>query len=82
VLEDSVEGGGEEPGWGENVGAALAFEEEGEPEGDGCAVGWPEGGCWASEKIEAFEPLARYHGNHFHFTEECHLCWCQTRLQW
>lgn len=47
MLEDSVEGGGEEPGWGENVGAALAFEEEGEPEGDGCAVGWPEGGCWA-----------------------------------
>ncbi len=29
-----------EPGRGEDVGAALAFEEEGEPEGEGGAVGW------------------------------------------
>lgn len=36
-----------EPGWGEDVGAALAFEEEGEPEGEGGAVGWVEGWCWA-----------------------------------
>lgn len=32
-----------EPGWGGNVGAALAFEEEGEPEGESRAVGWGEG---------------------------------------
>ena len=36
-----------EPGRGEDVGAALAFEEEGEPEGERGAVGWVEGWCWA-----------------------------------
>ncbi len=35
------------PGWGEDVGAALAFEEESKPEGEGGAVGWVEEGRWA-----------------------------------
>ena len=47
VFEDFVEGGGEEPGRGEDVGSALAFEEEGEPEGEGGSVGWSEGFCCA-----------------------------------
>ena len=38
---------GGEPGWGEDVGAALAFEKEGEPEGEGGAVGRVEWRCWA-----------------------------------
>lgn len=43
-FEDKFEGFGVEPGRGEDVGAALAFEEEGEPEGEGGASGWKEGG--------------------------------------
>ncbi len=47
MSEDSFEGGGEEPrGW-EDVGAALAFEEEGKPEGEVGAVRWAEVRCWA-----------------------------------
>jgi hypothetical protein len=33
VFEDFVQGGWEEPWWGEDVGSALSFEEECEPEG-------------------------------------------------
>ncbi len=39
-LEDFIEGGGCEPWRREDVGAALAFEEEGKPEREGGAVGW------------------------------------------
>lgn len=35
------------PGGWEDVCASLAFEEEGEPEGERCAAGWEEGGYWA-----------------------------------
>jgi len=42
-----MEGRGGEPGWGEDVGAALAFEEESEPEGERSTVGGVEGWCWA-----------------------------------
>lgn len=34
-----MEGEGGEPGWWEDVGAALAFEEEGEPEGKKGSIG-------------------------------------------
>lgn len=44
LEEEKVEGGGGEPGGGEDVGAVLAFEEEGEPEWEGGAVGGLEGG--------------------------------------
>jgi hypothetical protein len=43
-LEDCGERRGREPGGREDVGAALAFEEEGEPEGEGGALGGNEGG--------------------------------------
>ena len=46
VLEDPFEGGGEEPGWRENIGSALAFEEEGKPEGERRTVWWSEGWRW------------------------------------
>lgn len=32
-----------DPGWWEDVCAALAFEEEGQPEGEGGTAGWEEG---------------------------------------
>lgn len=47
VLEDALEGVDEEPGRREDIGAALALEEESEPEGDGGAVRRAERGCWA-----------------------------------
>lgn len=47
AVDQVVEGGGVEPrGW-DDVGAALLFEEEGEPEGEVGAVGWFEGDCGA-----------------------------------
>lgn len=51
MFEDFVEGGGEEPGWGEDVGSALAFEKEGEPEGELGAEGWAEGLCCSLEVV-------------------------------
>ena len=51
VFEDFIEGGGEQPGRGEDVGSALAFEEEGEPEGELGAVGWAEGLCCALKSL-------------------------------
>lgn len=41
------EGGGVEPRGREDVGAALALEEEGEPEGNIASSGRSEGWCWA-----------------------------------
>ena len=43
-FEDELQRFGVEPGRGEDVGTALAFEEEGEPEREGGASGWKEGG--------------------------------------
>lgn len=43
-FEDELQRFGVEPGRREDVGTALAFEEEGEPEGEGGASGWEEGG--------------------------------------
>lgn len=39
-VEDEGEGFWVQPEWGEDVGAALAFEEECEPEWEGAAAGW------------------------------------------
>jgi len=47
VFEDSFEGGGEEPGWWEDVSSSLAFEEEGEPEGQRRAMRRAESRRWA-----------------------------------
>lgn len=38
-VEDEGEGLWVEPGWWEDVCATLAFEEEGEPEGEGGSAG-------------------------------------------
>lgn len=46
-LEHFAEGFGVEPWWGHDVGAALAFEQDGEPEGEVGALGWDEGFGWA-----------------------------------
>jgi hypothetical protein len=52
VFEDSFEGGGEEPGGWEDVSSSLAFEEEGEPQGEGRAVRWTESGSCALAVLE------------------------------
>lgn len=49
AVDDGREGGGVEPGGADDVGAALLFEEEGEPEGEFGAVGGAEGGGFALE---------------------------------
>lgn len=50
VLEDPLKGGREEPGRRENIGAALAFKEESEPERERRAMRWPERLGWALNK--------------------------------
>lgn len=47
MFQDSFEGGRQEPGWWEDVGSSLALEEECEPERQGSAVWWAEGGSRA-----------------------------------
>ena len=47
VFEDRGEGGGGEPGRGEDRQAALTFEEDGKPEGKGRALGREERVGWA-----------------------------------
>lgn len=49
AVDDGREGGGVEPGRADDVGAALLFEEEGEPEGEFGAVRGAEGGGFALE---------------------------------
>lgn len=46
-AEDRFQRGRMQPGWRDDVGASLAFQQEGEPEGKGGAVGGLEGGGWA-----------------------------------
>ena len=47
AVEDVGERGRVQPAWREDVGAALFFEEEGEPEGEVGSVRRAEGGGWA-----------------------------------
>jgi hypothetical protein len=47
--------------------------------GGECVVGLAGSGTH-SEKIQAFESLARDNGHHFHFTEESHPHWRQASL--